>query len=160
MLTKPKLPKQILNITNKCSQTNCCLVLVTGVFDLLHCEHKNFLRKARQVGDCLLVGIETDQRVKSLKGKDRPIQNQSTRVKNVANLNIADGVFLLPEKFNEYQDHLRLIKLIKPNILAVSQNSPNLLQKKQIMKQIGGEVRIVYQHNPRVSTTQIINKSE
>jgi D-beta-D-heptose 7-phosphate kinase/D-beta-D-heptose 1-phosphate adenosyltransferase len=134
--------------------------LATGVFDLLHREHRNFLSKARQAGDCLLVGIETDQRVKNLKGHDRPIQDQSTRVKNVANLDIADGVFLLPEKFYKYQDHLQLIKLIRPNILAVSQNSPNLVQKQKIMKQIGGEVRVVYQHNPRVSTTQIINKSE
>jgi cytidyltransferase-like protein len=131
-------------------------VLVTGVFDILHLEHKKFLQKAKKQGDTLLVGLETDLRVRKLKGPTRPINSIQTRIKNLKKWEIADQVFALPEKFNSLKNHHTLINQIKPNILAVSSQTPNLPTKKKLMKSIGGTLKIVHSHNPKISVTKIL----
>jgi D-beta-D-heptose 7-phosphate kinase/D-beta-D-heptose 1-phosphate adenosyltransferase len=85
-------------------------VLVTGVFDLLHEEHILFLKKAKALGDYLVVGIESDVRVKQMKGEGRPVNSQSIRVENLKSLNIIDEVFVLPQEFSKPSDHTTLIK--------------------------------------------------
>ena len=134
------------------------IVLATGVFDLLHQEHKNFLHKAKQAGDVLIVGLESDHRVRQIKGPNRPINNQTTRHHNLLKLPQVDLAFILPEQFSKPKDHQQLISTLKPNILAVSSHSPHLDKKQQILKQYGGNVKIVHQHNPKVSTSKIINQ--
>jgi D-glycero-beta-D-manno-heptose 1-phosphate adenylyltransferase len=133
-------------------------VLVTGVFDCLHQEHLNFLNKARALGDILLIGIETDKRVKEIKGQERPVNNQEFRIKNLEKLDIANKVFLLPEDFSVSKQHLAFIKKIRPNILAVSSHTPNLKQKKEIMEKMNGKLVVVMKQNPKLSTTKIINQ--
>jgi D-glycero-beta-D-manno-heptose 1-phosphate adenylyltransferase len=133
------------------------VVLVTGVFDILHQEHKNFLTKARQAGDILVVGLESDLRVKQLKGKHRPIENESIRLSNVSQFPVVDFAFILPEKFTCDQEHLNLLRLIKPDVLAVSSHTLHLKEKKRLMRQVGGRVVVVHKHNPKVSTTKILS---
>ncbi len=152
------LPPSTKKVLYKCCKNNCRLVLATGVFDLLHAEHIKFLKQAKQAGDCLLVGVETDSRVEKLKGEDRPVQSEKQRMQKLKSANLADAVFLLPKKFDKKENHLALIKLLEPQILAVSERSPNLKQKRNIMQQVGGRVAIVHPHNPKVSTTKIITK--
>lgn len=134
-------------------------VLVTGVFDVLHQEHFNFLLAAKKYGTELIVGLESDSRVRQLKGDNRPIFSQQQRKKNLEKLAIADKVFILPEKFNSKADHLQLINKLKPDILAVSSHTAHLKEKQAIMKEVGGELKIVYQHNPAISSSKLINKS-
>jgi len=134
------------------------IVLVTGVFDLLHKEHLSFLTKAKAEGDVLIVAIESDKRVSQIKGSDRPIFDQETRYKNIKKLKIADLVFVLPEKFSSPRDHEELIKTIRPHILAVSSHTRHLDKKEDILKKYNGRVKIVHQHNPRISTTKLIRK--
>ena len=160
-----KTKKQLLSaraqqLINQCHQENKAMVLVTGVFDLLHQEHLNFLIKAKQAGDFLIVGVETDYRVKLLKGDDRPIDAEKIRMKKIKQTKIADYVFLLPEQFTQQQDHLKLLSLIKPKILAVSENTPKLQEKRQAMLQVGGVVKVVHKHNPAVSTTRLVNQTK
>jgi rfaE bifunctional protein nucleotidyltransferase chain/domain len=133
------------------------IVLVTGVFDVLHQEHVEFLTKAKGVGDFLMVGLESDVRVKKMKGEDRPINNEVTRVKNLASLSIADWVFLLPEKFDNPLDREKLIIQLQPDILAVSSHTNHLDKKRAIMEKFGGQLLVVLKHNPQVSSTIIIN---
>ncbi|HEX7017610.1 MAG TPA: adenylyltransferase/cytidyltransferase family protein [Patescibacteria group bacterium] len=132
------------------------LVLVTGVFDLLHQEHVHFLKRAKAAGDVLLVGIESDVRVKQLKGEGRPIENQALRKQKVATVPGVDGAFILPEVFDQPEHHLELLKILRPDILAVSSHTPHLEEKRQLMSVIGGRVEVVLEQNPAVSTTQII----
>jgi D-beta-D-heptose 7-phosphate kinase/D-beta-D-heptose 1-phosphate adenosyltransferase len=134
-------------------------VLVTGVFDVLHQEHLNFLKAAKSQGGRLLVGLETDARIQRLKGPNRPINPLKTRIKNLKKLKLADKVFSLPEKFSTPQDHENLIKKIQPNILAVSSHTPNQPQKKAIIEKYGGQLKIVHPHNPRISTTRILTSA-
>jgi cytidyltransferase-like protein len=135
-------------------------VLVTGVFDCLHQEHLNFLNKAKALGDILMIGLETDSRVKKIKGHTRPVNNQESRVKNLEKLNIANKVFLMPEDFSEASQHYEFIKEIEPDILAVSSHTPNLKQKEIIMKKIKGRLVVVMKQNPEMSSTKIINQSK
>ncbi len=131
-------------------------VLVTGVFDVLHPEHMLFLQKAKKLGGRLLVGIESDARVQKLKGLARPVNSEEARKKNLLELNIADEVFILPEQFDSPDDHRKLLASVRPDILAVSSHTPHIAEKLQLLKEIGGRVEIVHQHNPSISSTKII----
>jgi D-beta-D-heptose 7-phosphate kinase / D-beta-D-heptose 1-phosphate adenosyltransferase len=132
------------------------IVLVTGVFDLLHQEHRNFLTKARQAGDILLVGVETDQRAKQLKGVRRPINNEDKRFRQLNALPVVDKAFLLPEAFANTADHLALLIMIRPDVLAVSSHTPFLNKKKKLIQQVGGELKIVHQFNHKISTSNFL----
>ena len=134
------------------------LVLATGVFDLLHQEHLNFLTQAKAEGDVLLVGLETDQRVKQLKGERRPIHNQQERLKQISAVSVVDQVFILPVEFNQEKNHLTLLKKIKPNVLAVSSHTPFIERKQKLMAQVGGTVKVVYKFQPHLSTTKILEQ--
>lgn len=133
-------------------------VLATGVFDLLHEEHLNFLKKAKNLGDRLVVGLESDARVREIKGLARPILPQDQRLNNLKKLNIADEVFILPEKFSRPEDHLNLVKSVGAKILAVSSHTAHLDKKRLIMEQAGGEVVVVHEHNPKISTSILLEK--
>lgn len=148
----PALQSVLLNVR----QRNQRLVLATGVFDILHQEHKRFLEKAKAAGGVLVVGIETDQRVQALKGPGRPVNSQDKRVAQLEALGIADAIFILPAQFSTQADYVNLIEVLQPQILAVSSHSPYLENKQKIMAQFGGEVKVVHHHNPLVSTTQIL----
>ncbi len=134
------------------------VVLVTGVFDILHSEHSLFLEKARALGDVLLVGIECDERVKKMKGQGRPIHSAVVRLGKLEKWGIAAAVFILPEEFDAVDDYRLLLNRLQPSLLAVSSHSPHLDSKRQLMAEVGGEVVIVHQHNPAVSTTILLEK--
>lgn len=133
-------------------------VLVTGVFDLLHEEHINFLKKAKQLGDYLIVGIESDKRVKEIKGENRPINDQFKRMRQILSERIADKIIILPEKFSKKEHHLRFIKEINPDILAVSSHTAHLDKKEAIMKLVSGRLEVIHDHNPDISTSILLNK--
>ena len=134
------------------------MVFVSGVFDLLHEEHKVFLRKAKDAGDILVVGVESDLRVKQLKGENRPIWNQERRVAEIEQTKIANFVFVLPEQFSKPKDHELLIQQLHPEILAVSAHSPFQKEKQSIVEKFGGKLAVVHEHNPEVSTTRILSQ--
>ena len=152
------LPPNLTTLIESAHQQHQTIVFVSGVFDLLHEEHQKFLTKAAQQGDVLIVGLESDMRVKQLKGEGRPIWNQEKRKQAIGSLPGVTMAFILPENFNSPADHEALIRAIRPNILAVSSHSEHLDAKQRIMSLVGGKVVVVHQHNPQVSTTQILNK--
>lgn len=134
-------------------------VLATGVFDILHQEHITFLKKAKELGS-LYVGLESDVRVKKMKGEGRPINSQVIRKKNIEALGLADQVFILPETFDSPEERLKFLKELSPKVLAVSSHSLHLENKARLMQEIGGRVEIVHQHNPEFSTTKIIEAQQ
>jgi D-beta-D-heptose 7-phosphate kinase/D-beta-D-heptose 1-phosphate adenosyltransferase len=132
------------------------IVLTTGVFDHLHQAHQEFLTKGKQVGDILVVGIETDDRVKKLKGPNRPVHKLQTRLENLAKQSSTDMVFALPKDFDKPAHHQDLISAIRPDIFAVSSHSPNIDKKRALVEKYGGQLVVVMQHDPQISTTKII----
>ena len=153
------MPPSVAERVGECHRKNQHLVLVTGVFDLLHAEHAAFLNKAKAVGDFLIVGIESDVRVTATKGPGRPVTPQAQRLSNLEQLHIANCVFILPDFFGEIEARRALIHLLKPKVLAVSSHSPHLEAKQKLLAEVGGEVKVVHQHNPAISTTQLIESA-
>lgn len=133
------------------------VVIATGVFDLFHEEHQAFLSAAAEQGDLLVVGLESDLRAKQLKGPDRPRQPQAQRQEQVQNYPVVTAAFILPEAFSAPHHHRALVALLQPSVLAVSSHSPHQDKKAKLLAEFGGELRVVREHNPLVSTTQLLS---
>ncbi len=134
------------------------IVFATGIFDLLHIEHLNFLRAAKNLGGKLVVGIESDVRTKQLKGPERPIMNQSERKQMLEALDCVDEVIILPDKFNSDDEYERILASAGADIYAVSGNSPFMENKRKICRRAGVKLKVVNKYNPEYSTTKLINK--
>ena len=90
-------------------------VFVNGVFDITHRIHIELLNFAKSHGEVLYVGIDSDKRVKDLKGPTRPIHNQEDRKFLLQNLKAVDRVLI----FNTDEELTDLVKIIKPDIMIV-----------------------------------------
>lgn len=134
------------------------IALTTGFFDLIHSEHIAFLKKSKLIGDILVVGVESDVRARALKGPGRPIESQGVRCSKVEAIEDVDYVIALPDNFTSSAKHEHLVRSIKPNFFTISKHSPHQDSKRLIMRRYGGELRIVQDHNPNVSTSQAIEK--
>jgi rfaE bifunctional protein nucleotidyltransferase chain/domain len=89
------------------------VVFTNGCFDILHLGHVDYLEKARNLGYKLILGINTDNSIKGLKGSDRPITDEHSRARVIAALEFVDAVIL----FNEETPY-DLISYLKPDILV------------------------------------------
>ncbi len=118
------------------------IVLAGGCFDILHIGHVRFLSEAKRMGDYLVVLLESDKRVKKLKGKNRPVFIQKERAEMLSALESVDLILLLPmiEKENDY---LNLVMKIKPDIIAVTENDPLIEKKRSQAKEVGGKLKII-----------------
>ena len=87
-------------------------VMVNGTFDVLHPGHVALLNTARSYGDHLVVAIDTDRRVRELKGENRPINNQNDRKIILSNLKAVDSV----EFFDSNEELVKLIERYKPDV--------------------------------------------
>ncbi len=134
------------------------VVLATGVFDLLHAEHIRFLKKAKITGDILIVGVESDKRVRKNKGKGRPVNDQNTRANYLSNLKTVDFIVILPSTLATKQGRELFIKALRPNIYAVSSNTPFIEEKQRIITKFGGKLKIVHLHNPKISTSLLLKR--
>jgi len=88
------------------------IVFTNGCFDIVHMGHIDYLSKASDHGDVLVIGVNTDASVKRIKGKGRPLQDESARASLLASLFFVDTVVLFDE-----ETPLELIQLVQPDIL-------------------------------------------
>jgi rfaE bifunctional protein nucleotidyltransferase chain/domain len=89
------------------------IVFTNGVFDLLHRGHVDYLAKARDLGDRLIIGVNTDASVSRLKGPHRPIQDEYSRMLILASFEFTDAVILFGD-----QTPYGLIKTVQPDVLV------------------------------------------
>lgn len=120
--------------------SNKTIVLVGGCFDILHFGHIQFLHKAKQTGDYVVVALEPDERISQYK-KRTPIHTQQERAHNLLALREVDQVILLPllQGFDEY---LILVKTINPDIIAVTKGDPQLANKQKQADAVGAKLVI------------------
>ena len=132
------------------------LVVVTGVFDLLHVGHLRFLCAARALGGRLVIGVESDERVRRWKGPDRPIQTQDDRCELLSALRVVDDVFLIEGERVEPDYYVELLRPLHARYLAVTANDPLLEAKRAAMAEIGVELRVVIPRVENYSTSHLI----
>ena len=129
------------------------IVFTNGCFDILHVGHVRYLTAARSEGDVLVVGLNSDESVRSIKPENRPIVNQNQRAEVLAGLECVDYITV----FNE-PDPLKVIKELKPDVLV---KGADWIEKEiigaDIVKANGGKVvRVPVVHE--VSTSRIIQR--
>ena len=128
------------------------IVFTNGVFDILHRGHVEYLAKARDYGDLLIVGLNADSSTRRLKGPQRPIQSQVDRAAILLALRAVDYVVIFSEDTPE-----RLIEIIRPDVLVKgSDYRPKEIVGGMFVKSYGGKVRRV-RLTPGRSTTGIAN---
>ena len=129
------------------------IVFTNGCFDILHCGHVTYLAKAKQLGDVLVIGLNSDASVRRLKGPSRPIVDEKSRALLLAAFQFIDYVVLFEED-TPYE----LIKAAQPDILVKGGDyKPEDIVGYDIVKQRGGEV-VTIDFVPGFSTTNIVEK--
>jgi rfaE bifunctional protein nucleotidyltransferase chain/domain len=129
------------------------VVFTNGCFDLLHCGHVHILRQAKAAGDLLIVGVNTDRSVQSIKGPGRPIRSEIDRSELIAAMEMVDYVVLFDEP-----DPTKLIAAIKPNVLAKGGDwSSDQIVGRDLVERDGGRVAVI-PYLQGFSTTEIIER--
>ncbi len=129
------------------------VVFTNGCFDLLHRGHVDYLAKAADLGDKLIIGVNTDASVSKLKGPQRPIQDEQSRLQILASLGFVDAVILFEED-TPYE----LIKVVQPDVLVKgSDYEPEQIVGYDIVTHKGGTVKTI-DFLPGYSTSLIEKK--
>lgn len=129
------------------------IVLTNGCFDVLHRGHTRYLNQAKQLGDILIVALNSDESVQSLKGAGRPINTIKDRAAVVAALSCVDYVTVF-----ETATPIPLIQKIRPEIYAKGGDySPEMLAETTAVEDYGGQVAIL-DYVPEQSTTAVVER--
>ena len=147
--TLENLQKQVKNWQSEGNK----IVFTNGCFDIVHLGHIDYLEKARNLGDKLVLGLNTDDSVKRLKGENRPVVNEYARSRMMAAFEFVDAVVLFDEPTPQ-----ELIEAVKPNILVKGDDyTVETIVGADFVIAEGGEVKTI----PLVkgySTTSLIEK--
>lgn len=148
---------KINQITNwrKTVKKNQKIVLVGGCFDVLHPGHVIFLQKAKRVGDILVVLLESDEKIKKLKGITRPVHNQDERAQVLSALAGIDYIVPLPDLKND-KSYEEIVLQIKPDIIAATAGIDDYYHKR-VSKIVGAQLKYVTKMIGSYSTSRIIN---
>ncbi len=129
------------------------VVFTNGCFDILHPGHIQLLSAAKQQGDILIVGLNTDSSVKLLKGEPRPVMDEQSRAIVMAALSVVDYVVLFPE-----ETPLELIQEIQPHVLVKGGDyQPDEIAGSAFVRSRGGKI-VTVPLLKGFSSTQIIDK--
>ncbi len=145
----PELKREIDHLKSKGKR----IVFTNGCFDILHPGHTRYLCSARELGDYLVVAVNSDKSVKAIKGEGRPILSQEARADLLAALSFVDGVVIFDE-----DNPLKVIQYLSPDILVKGEDwAEGDIIGADVVKEAGGEVKRI----PFISgfsTTDIIKK--
>lgn len=142
---------EIIKVRNRFKSENKKVVFTNGCFDILHAGHVDYLNKSKELGDILIVGINSDSSVKNIKGKKRPIINENERAELVANLKSVDFV-----TFFEENTPKQIIDELIPDILVKGADweIENIIGADVVIK-YGGKVETI-EFVSQQSTSKII----
>ena len=129
------------------------IVFTNGCFDIIHRGHVEYLRQARALGDVLVVGLNSDESVRRLKGPDRPVNPAEDRAAVLSALRSVDHVVVFEE-----DTPVRLVDLIRPDVYVKGGDyTIDRLPEAPVVHAYGGEVRIL-PYVPGRSTTQTLDR--
>ena len=139
MREKIKTKEDLHGIVEDLKKKGRRIVFTNGCFDLLHLGHVRYLEKAKSLGDILVVGINSDRSVQSLKGPERPILPEEERAEILSSLECVDYVTI----FNELTP-FELISSLQPHILVKGGDwTKETTVGKEVVEKSGGEVVIL-----------------
>ena len=129
------------------------IVFTNGCFDLIHLGHIEILARSSDFGDKLIIGVNSDLSIKKLKGENRPIIQQSSRIRQLSALEFVDAVILFDE-----ETPIKLIETIKPDVITKGGDytAKNVVGNK-VVSQKNGDV-VIIPLTQGYSTTSILNK--
>lgn len=131
------------------------VVFTNGCFDILHRGHVEYLCRARDLGDCLVLGLNSDESVRGLKGPDRPIQPLEDRLRIMAGLFCLDFIVPFAEQTPEH-----LLSVLQPDIHTKGGDyKPETLPEARVVESYGGRVVLLPFLEGR-SSSSIIQKSK
>lgn len=131
------------------------IIFTNGCFDILHSGHVKYLNQAKEFGDVLIIGLNSDESIKRLKGPERPINSEFDRLQVLSGLSSVDHVVVFEE-----DTPMNLIKKVKPDLFVKGGDyTRDTLPEASLVEGMGGEVKIVPLVNGR-STTNVIKKFE
>ena len=149
--------EELKKIISMAKSTDKKVVFTNGCFDLIHGGHIEFLQKAKSLGDILVVGLNTDQSVKKLKGENRPIKNERERANILSALKYIDYITMFNETTPE-----KLIREIRPDILVKGDDYKiDEVVGREIVEGYGAKVElipIVKGHSTTGTLEQILEK--
>lgn len=126
--SRPNLEARIINDNDKLRQSTEALralgleiVLTSGTFDLVHIGHAKYLEEAKKYGDILIVGVDSDEKVRRRKGPERPVVPEEERIQMLANLRSVDVIIVKQPDEAKWG----LIKLVQPDTLVVTRETYN-----------------------------------
>ena len=144
---------KIEELTNQIKKQGKTIVATNGCFDILHVGHVRYLKKSKEFGDVLIVGLNSDASVRSIKGPNRPINNEFDRAEVLCALNSVDYVVLFDE--DSPRD---LLELIKPNVYTKGADyTLKALPEADVILKNNGWVEFIDFVEGK-STTKIIDK--
>ncbi|MCS7199175.1 MAG: D-glycero-beta-D-manno-heptose 1-phosphate adenylyltransferase [Caldimicrobium sp.] len=150
---KLKTLEELLEIITIRRNKGQIMVFTNGCFDILHAGHTDYLKKARNLGDFLVVGLNSDSSIRTIKGHQRPINNETLRAEVLSSLACVDYVTIFEEETPE-----RLIKILKPDILVKGEDwEEDKIVGADFVKSYGGKV-VRIKFNYALSTTRLINR--
>lgn len=149
LLTVEKMKEKIIELKREGKR----VVFTNGVFDILHIGHLTYLEEAKNLGDVLVVGVNSNSSVKVNKGDKRPINDEKNRAFVLLGTKFVNFAVIFDEKTPE-----KLLGILKPDIHVKGGDykKENLPETKTVEKN-GGEVKIL-SFVDNISTTDIINK--
>ena len=145
--------KKLLEILRTEKKKGKKIVFTNGCFDIIHIGHIRYLKKAKALGDLLVLGLNTDSSVKILKGKHRPIMNEKERAEILGSFEMIDYIVL----FNE-ETPIKLISKIKPDILVKGADYKGKeVVGTDVVKKSGGKIKLIKFEKGK-STSALIKK--
>jgi rfaE bifunctional protein nucleotidyltransferase chain/domain len=131
------------------------LVVTNGCFDLLHLGHVTYLETARNMGDALLVGVNSDESVRQLKGPDRPVNSEQDRAAVLAALESVAGACIFTDK-----SATRFLAAAQPDVYVKGGDyTPDTLNQdeRRVIEQAGGRI-VIIPFVPGKSTTALLQQ--
>ena len=152
IISLSKISSKLKSLKNKKT------VLVGGCFDIFHYGHLQFLKKAKESGDFLIVALESDEFIRKNKERE-PIHNQKQRGYILSGFSFVDLIILLPY-FSKEKSYFDLVKKIKPNIIAVTKGDPKIENKRKQAAMVSAKVKEVTPLIKNFSSTRIYKMYE
>ncbi len=129
------------------------IVLANGCFDFFHVGHIRYLAGAKELGDCLIVAVNSDEQVKKLKGENRPLISETERAEIISALRFVDYVTIFPEPTVE-----ELLRAVRPDFHAKGTDyTVESVPERAIVLEYGGQTAIVGDPKDHSSTELITN---